>query len=212
MKAVVFYPISGKMKHWSEADKITQDEIEFYKPVFHADGPDCDAGSIYNLLNLEGNPLSTPENQAYIRKHNIGHTSFSSGDLIYYYEEDKLLVAGGNLQFKELPKDLRNTHMEAIRMVKDPIETNCDESRSIAKHFDGLDETETTEPFEMVIDCDCTREPVSIGTNLKSAYNYLKDWFTRKHPCVYCNSEVTIQSVNSKVLAKQYKVKYAKSE
>lgn len=112
------------MKHWSEADKITQDEIESYKPVYHYESSlDWSAPNltpneeILEFLSMEGNPLSSEKYQEYIRKHNIGHTSFSSGDLIYWYETDQLFVlADGG--FKELPKELRNTHMEAVRMTR----------------------------------------------------------------------------------------------
>lgn len=88
--------------------------LEINVPEIHSE--EAVADTLFQILNMDSNPLGTPEKQEMIKSLGLSHTSMSIGDMVEFPNGKKLVCA--NEGWEEMRENLFLTEAEAFKGKK----------------------------------------------------------------------------------------------
>ena len=89
--------------NWFQVLQVNFPEIHSEKAV---------ADKLFQILNMDSNPLGTPENQKMIKSLGLSHTSMSIGDMVEFPNGKKLVCV--NEGWEEMKENLFLTEAQAF--------------------------------------------------------------------------------------------------
>ena len=84
--------------------------LQVHFPEIHSE--EAVADKLFQILNMDSNPLGTPENQKMIKSLGLSHTSMSIGDMVEFPNGKKLVCV--NEGWEEMGENLFLTEAQAF--------------------------------------------------------------------------------------------------